>query len=123
MLIAFLIALLSGMGVGSAGLLVVWLTVADATPQLAAQGLNLFFFLFSSSASLLIHIRKRKIYVGAVAVMTAAGLVGAFAGASLATHTDPGLLRRLFGGMLTLTGAVSAYGALFPKKRSEKAIK
>lgn len=38
------IALLSGMGVGSAGLLVVWLTMADTVPQLAAQGLNLYFF-------------------------------------------------------------------------------
>ena len=58
----FIIATLSGMGVGSAGLLVVWLTVFDSVPQLAAQGLNLFFFLFSSSASLLIHVKRRKMF-------------------------------------------------------------
>ena len=45
-IVFFIIATLSGMGVGSAGLLVVWLTVFDSVPQLAAQGLNLFFFLF-----------------------------------------------------------------------------
>ena len=43
---AFLTALLAGMGVGSGGLFVVFLTVFLDYPQLAAQGLNLYFFIF-----------------------------------------------------------------------------
>lgn len=42
---AFLTALLAGMGVGSGGLFVVFLTVFLDYPQLAAQGLNLYFFI------------------------------------------------------------------------------
>ena len=37
---AFLIAILSGMGMGSAGLLVVYLTMVEQVPQLTAQGIQ-----------------------------------------------------------------------------------
>ena len=43
---AFIIAILSGMGIGSGGLFTIWLTAVAGTTQLAAQGLNLLFFLY-----------------------------------------------------------------------------
>ena len=46
--VALAIAILSGLGVGSAGLLVVFLTVVSELPQRTAQGVNLMFFLFAS---------------------------------------------------------------------------
>ena len=46
-IVSFAIALLSGLGVGSGGLLVIYLTLYAGTPQLQAQGVNLVFFLFS----------------------------------------------------------------------------
>ncbi len=109
MIASFLIAALSGMGVGSAGLFVVWLTVADNMPQLEAQGLNLYFFLFSSSASLIIHLRKRKILWRVVILMTIFGVAGALIGTLLAAHTNPSLLSRLFGLMLLASGGASAF--------------
>ena len=42
------VAVLSGMGVGSGGLLVVYLTLAAGMQQAPAQALNLFFFLFAA---------------------------------------------------------------------------
>ena len=39
--VVFLIAVLSGMGVGSAGLLVAYLTAFADVPQITAQGINL----------------------------------------------------------------------------------
>lgn len=106
----FGIALLSGMGVGSAGLLVVWLTMADAMPQLAAQGINLYFFLFSSGASLCLHLRRRKIYFGLCALMIPTGVVGALLGSYFSSVLDGEVLRRLFGGMLVVCGAVGLWG-------------
>ena len=44
-LVPLLIATLSGLGVGSAGLLVAFLTLCEGMPQLEAQGQNLLFFL------------------------------------------------------------------------------
>lgn len=104
-IIGFFIALLSGMGVGSAGLFVVWLCIVEGVPQLAAQGLNLYFFLFSSSASLLVHIRRRKILWGVLLFMLFFGTAGAITGTLLASFISGELLRRLFGAMLLFSGA------------------
>lgn len=108
----FGIALLSGMGVGSAGLLVVWLTMADTVPQLAAQGLNLYFFLFSSGASLCVHLRRRRIYFGLCALMLLPGIAGALAGSYLSSLLNAALLRRLFGGMLSVCGVSGLAGVV-----------
>ena len=48
---SFIIALLSGMGIGSGGLLVIYLTLLEKVPQLTAQGINLLFFIFASASS------------------------------------------------------------------------
>lgn len=112
MLAGLAIALLSGMGVGSAGLLVVWLTMADAMPQLAAQGLNLYFFIFSSGAALAVHLRRRKIYFGLCALMIPLGVVGALLGSRLSAVVEGQLLRRLFGGMLLVCGCSGLFGVL-----------
>lgn len=106
-IVAFGIALLSGMGVGSAGLLVAWLTAAEKMPQLAAQGLNLYFFLFSSSASLMIHLRRQRILWGVVLLMAMFGALGALLGTWIASRTNPHLLRKLFGLMLLASGSIS----------------
>ena len=46
--VAFFASALAAMGVGGGGLLVIYLTLVRATEQISAQGINLFFFLFSS---------------------------------------------------------------------------
>lgn len=120
-IVFFLIAAFSGMGVGSAGLLVVWLTVFESAPQLIAQGLNLFFFLFSSSASLLIHVKRRKMFWGVIGIMTATGMIGALIGSLLANRFDATILGKLFGGMLLISGAMSlvrSIRAIRKRKRS-----
>lgn len=108
----FFIALLSGMGVGSAGLLVVWLTVTTSISQLTAQGLNLYFFLFSAGASLIVHIQKRKIFWSVVLLMICVGSVGTLAGSLLSARLSADLLRRAFGGMLVFCGSISLYSVI-----------
>ena len=104
---ALAIALLSGMGVGSGGLLVIYLTLVENTPQLTAQGLNLLFFLFASAASLIVHITKRKIFGGAVLVMGACGIIGSLLGSFVAAHIPADLLGKIFGAMLVISGVMS----------------
>ncbi|NLW74281.1 MAG: sulfite exporter TauE/SafE family protein [Clostridiales bacterium] len=122
-IVAFLIAALSGMGVGSAGLLVAWLTSVRDYPQLSAQGLNLYFFLFSSSASLMIHLWRRRILWGVVLLMAGFGALGALLGVWIASCINPSLLRRLFGLMLLASGGVSMAKSLFPHKRKKTQAK
>ena len=108
----FFIALLSGMGVGSAGLLVVWLTATTAISQLAAQGLHLYFFLFSAGASLIVHIQKRKIFWNIALLMICIGSVGTLAGSLLSAQLSADILRRAFGGMLVFCGLSSLYSVI-----------
>ncbi|MBQ1196845.1 MAG: sulfite exporter TauE/SafE family protein [Clostridia bacterium] len=101
------VALLSGLGVGSGGLLVVFLTEYREVGQLFAQGVNLIFFIFSSGSSTAVNLRARNICYGAVTVMSVGGTVGAIVGALVASVLDPDLLRIGFGAMLLIGGIPS----------------
>ena len=118
---SLLAAALSGLGVGSGGLLVIYLTLVAGVDQYTAQGINLLFFLFSGSAALAVHSGQRKLYPGAILLMTVFGILGSFLGAAWAKTLPPVLLRRLFGGMLAFSGTLTLYRTLHPRrKRTEK---
>lgn len=106
LLAAGMIAALSGMGVGSGGLLVIYLTLVRDAPQLTAQGVNLLFYLFSAGSSLLVHMVRRRLQWRLILTLAGAGLAGAWFGSALAPQLDPTLLRRLFGGMLVVSGGI-----------------
>ena len=101
------VALLSGLGVGSGGLLVVFLTEYRGVGQLFAQGVNLIFFIFSSGAATALNLRARKICYGAVLLMSIGGTIGAITGALIASVLNPDLLRIGFGLMLLIGGIPS----------------
>lgn len=107
-ILSFAIACLSGMGVGSGGLLVICLVSADY-PQLVAQGINLFFFVFSSGSALLYHIGRRKILWGAVLVLSLTGIAGTLLGSFTAQALPSVFVRKIFGVMLVLSAATSIY--------------
>ena len=113
---ALAIGLLSGMGVGSGGLLVIYLTLIEKMPQLTAQGANLLFFTFASASSLLVHMLKRKFFILAVLIMGLAGVVGATIGSRIAPLLPALLLRKIFGGMLVISGVFSLKRQKRPKK-------
>ena len=102
--VALLIAILSGMGLGSAGLFVVYLTMIENAPQLTAQGVNLVFFLFAASAALCVHIFRRKLPFSRVILASAAGIIGALPGVWAAELLPQNWVRLLFGGMLIFSG-------------------
>ncbi len=107
MFASFIIALLTGMGVGSGGLFVVYLTVAKEVPQLLAQGLNLYFFIFSTAAALILHSTTHPLPLGRLAFVCAVGSIGCVLGAILAQGADASLLRKIFAVLLIVTGAIS----------------
>ena len=105
--IPFIVAALSGMGVGGGGLFVIYLSIFTSTPQLAAQGMNLLFFLFSSGASLTIHLTKRHIYPTLILILALSGIAGSLAGTFLSGLIHPDILRKVFGSMLVISGIYS----------------
>ena len=106
-IVSFAIAVLSGLGVGSGGLLVIYLTLAGGVPQLRAQGINLVFFLFSAGASMLAHLSRRRLIFPLCILLITAGLPGALMGASLANLLPAAILRKLFGAFLVTAGVMT----------------
>ncbi len=104
LLAAFAAAILSGMGIGSAGLFILYLTLIAGYPQQEAQALNLLFFLLSAGSALLLHIRARRIPGRVVLFLLACAVPGALAGCLLVRVLDASVIRKLFGGMLVVTG-------------------
>ena len=106
-IVSFAIAVLSGLGIGSGGLLVIYLTLYAGMPQLRAQGINLVFFLFSAGASMLAHLSRRKLIAPLCILLITSGLPGALIGASLASLLPAALLRKLFGAFLITAGVIT----------------
>jgi uncharacterized membrane protein YfcA len=118
---AFVIALLSGLGVGGGGLFTVYLALVADMPQLAAQGLNLLFFLFSSGASVTVQLFRRRIRYSAVGIMIVSGIAGVLLGTLLSGFIGGEWLRRLFGIMLMSGGILSLRASVneeYSKNRS-----
>lgn len=105
----FALALLSGLGIGSAGLPVLWLTLVENLPQLQAQGLALLFFIFSSGAALLVHTRRTPLLTRYILLMIPAGALGSFLGSTLASSLPQALLRTLFGVFLIASGTLGLF--------------
>ena len=101
---AALCGTLAGMGLGGGSLLILWLTAGLHMAPEAARGMNLLFFLPASLISTLLRIRKGTLPIKKVMPAVWAGILFAavFSYVSGMLHTD--LLRRLFGGLLLVTG-------------------
>ena len=108
-IVALAVAVLSGLGVGSAGLLVVYLSLVMELPQLMAQGLNLFFFLFASATALCLHLTRTPVLGGCLVLLLLGGLPSAFFATRLAVFLPQELLRRLFGLFLIASGALGLF--------------
>lgn len=107
MILSFIIAVLSGMGVGGGGLFVIFLVLLTDLPQLSIQGMNLLFFMAASGSALLIHLSRRHILGMAVLCLALFGIVGSLLGTLLSARIPQDLLRKIFGVMLVITGILS----------------
>lgn len=107
-IIPLLIAVLSGLGVGSGGLLVIYLTLVEGLPQLSAQGINLVFFISASLSSVIFNFKKRNVPIKLVLLMGSVGVLGAFLGTKLALVINEEITRKIFGALLILSG-ISAF--------------
>ena len=104
-----LVAALAGLGVGGGGLLVIYLTMFKGIGQVEAQGLNLLFFVAAGAASLLIHVKKRKLDYKKITLIIACGAAGAVAGSLLANIIDCTLVKKIFGGFLIASGVLEFF--------------
>lgn len=101
------IAILTGCGTGSGGLLVVYLTLVLGTAQSTAQAQNLIFFLMCAASSLLIQLKNHvKINFRGVLICSISALPGIVIGSTVRQNLPEDILRAVFGFMLVFCGVV-----------------
>ena len=103
------IGILAGLGVGSGGLLILYMTAIDGIDQRAAQGLNLAVFAFALGAAVIVHLHRRDISLPVLGFVTVFGTLGACLGSLLAQVTPTAGLRLALGGLLLVMGAVALF--------------
>ena len=122
--IATLIAILSGLGVGSGGLLVIWLTMIGGIDAERARGLNLLFFVFSAGAALIVHSIRGRVKPALALITSLFACIGALVGSYIGMRINAYLLKKIFGGMLTLSGSYYLIGMLVKgRKKTNKRAK
>ena len=108
-IIGYLTASLSGLGIGGGGLLVIYLALIEKLPQLEAQGINLIFFICSSTAAMAVHVFRRKIPIKLTALLALTGMLGAYFGNIITGHISEQLLKIMFGILLVISGIIAFF--------------
>lgn len=103
---AFLSGLLGAMGFGGGSILIIYLTSIVGTEQVAAQGINLLFFIPCALASVIYNLKKSLVRYKSAMYIIAGAIPGLAAGAFLISRIETDMLGKLFGGFLVISGAV-----------------
>lgn len=95
---------LSGLGVGGGSLLMLWLTLVLGMEHNVARTINLLFFIPSAIIACLFRWKQGRLDIKKVSPAIIAGVISAGCFAWLSRHMDISLLKKLFGGLLLITG-------------------
>ena len=104
LLLGTVLGFLAGIGVGGGSLLMLWLTVVLGQDHAMARSINLLFFLPASLIACCFRWKQGTLDLKAILPGIAAGCVAAGVCAWLGTLLDTRLLKKLFGGLLIVTG-------------------
>lgn len=110
----------SSMGMGGGGVLIIYLTVFTAVPQLKAQGMNVLFFIPVAALSVIIYHFKGMIDWKSALPFAFFGFISSYFGAQLAAIIDGDLLSKIFGGLLIVMGVRELFSGIRFKIRFKK---
>ena len=94
--------IIASMGMGGGAVLLIYLNLFTDTPILAAQGINLIFFIPTAVFSLIIYIKNKAIKWKTVWPIAAFGLIGSGLGLLLTRIINASLLTKIFGAFLII---------------------
>ncbi len=103
-IIGILLGFLAGLGVGGGSLLILWLTLVLNTEQNLARIINLLFFLPSAVISSIFRWKQGTLDFTRILPAIIAGCISAAVFSILSKQIDIGMLKKLFGILLLLTG-------------------
>lgn len=99
-----LLGFLSGLGIGGGSLLMLWLTIVLGIDHRIARGINLLFFLPSASIACIYHCKQGRVNLKSILPAVIAGCIAAGLCSWLGSALNLELLKKLFGGLLIITG-------------------
>lgn len=108
---------LSGLGVGGGSLLMLWLTLVLHVQPSDARAINLLFFLPSAIIACLFRWRQGNLPIKKIIPSILAGCISAALFSGLRNIIDTGILKKLFGGLLLVTGIRELFYR--PKERKQ----
>ncbi len=104
LLVGTVLGFLAGLGIGGGSLLILWLTAVLETDPQTARCINLLFFLPAAVIACFFRRRQGQLDLKAVLPAIAAGCAAAGIFSFVGMQLDTSLLKKLFGGLLILTG-------------------
>lgn len=104
LIVGAVLGFLAGLGVGGGSLLILWLTMVLGMDQNMARGINLLFFLPSAAIACLFRWKQGCIPWKQILPAILTGCIAAGVFSWIGTMLDMELLKKLFGGLLILTG-------------------
>ena len=107
---------ITGAGIGGGTLLVFYMTCIAGIEQVAAQGVNLLYFLVSAPAALVGHFKNRLIELRPGIVAAVFGSAFALGASLLSRGLDDKILGKIFGVLFIVVGVKE----LLAKKENEK---
>lgn len=106
---------LGGMGMGGGTVLIPLLNIGFGLSQHLAQAINLISFVPMAVAALVIHFKNGLVETSGLILIILAGLISCVVGCFIAREINAEVLKRIFGGFLTILSIVQAIGILRKK--------
>ena len=108
-----------GMGMGGGTVLIPMLGIFFGMDQHLAQAVNLIAFVPMAIVALIIHFKNGLVETSGLWKIIIAGLFSCVLGCVLAKHLKAEVLRRIFGGFLTVLSFIQTYSAMRKKGGEE----
>ena len=102
--VSFLAGITASLGLGGGMILTLFLTLFAKMPQLAAQGINLLFFLPIAVASLVFHSKNHLVEWKKILPVLSTGIISAIIFGLFAVKINNEILKKAFGVFLVLMG-------------------
>lgn len=116
-IVSTVLGFLAGIGVGGGSLLILWLTFILGMEHSQARLLNLLFFLPSAIIASLFRWRQGNLDIRSILPAILCGCIAAAVSSIISFYIDLSLMKKLFGGLLILTGIREI---LYKSKKKER---
>lgn len=112
----FISGLISSMGFGGGGIMIIYLVIFVNTPQITAQGINLIFFIPCAILATIIYLIKKQVHFKIIIPVIAGGVLGSIIASNFFSFLKSEQLSYMFGIFLISIGLYSIFNLLKTRK-------